>query len=246
MKKYIMNIMGKTRLTQDSITHIYNELFQYPGRLRDSEAYYHWVLDRLHLTAGSSLLDIACGEGMLVYAARKRLINGYGVDISSQGLKLAYQRLRLPIISIANGERLPFRDQSFDFVTNLGSLEHFLDPQSGIREMIRVLKLNGKAALSLPNSYYLADILWQVWRTGYSASHRQPLERFAAFREWWDTLEEGGFRVVKAYKYNFCFPRSRDDLQWYRRHPKKILNLLIAPFIPFNLSNHFLFICLRR
>ena len=111
--------------------------------------------------------------------------------------------------------------------------------------MRRVLRPEGRAALVLPNSYYLADIFWHVWRTGYSVSHHQPLERFATFGEWSDLIRGGGLEVVKAYKYNFRFPRSAEDWRWYRQHPKKMLYLLIAPFTPFNLSYHFLFICKR-
>jgi hypothetical protein len=51
--------------------------------------------------------------------------------------------------------------------------------------------------------------------------------------------------VVRGYKYNFRFPRSASDWGWYRRHPRKFLNLLLAPVTPFNLSYHFLFICRR-
>ena len=241
-----MKIKENPQLTQNDIAHIYNDLFKERGRLRDTDAFYFWVLERLAPTTGTRLLDVACGEGLFVHAARKRGISGIGIDLSAQGTLLARSRLAVPVVSVANGECLPFADQSFDYVANIGSLEHFVDPLIGVKEMVRVLKPKGKAVVVLPNSYYLVDIIWQVWRTGYSASHRQPLERFASFREWWDFLESGGLRVLKAYKYNFCFPRSKADLQWYQQHPKKILNLLVAPFIPFNFSNHFLYICTRE
>ncbi len=240
-----MKIKENPHLTQNDIARIYNELYKKQGQLRDSDAYYHWVLDRLAPAVGTRLLDIACGEGLLIQAARQRGVNGIGIDLSSLGTTLAHKRLGASWVSISNGEFLPFADQSFDYVTNTGSLEHFVDPIAGIKEMIRVLKPNGQAALVLPNSYYLVDIIWQVWRTGYSPNHKQPLERFASFREWWDFLENGGLRVRKAYKYNFCFPRSKADWLWYRQHPRKILNLCLAPFIPYNFSNHFLYICSR-
>lgn len=245
MKKSGMKIKRDPQLSQNNIARVYNDMFKEQSRLRDSEAYYNWVLDRLAPVAGSRLLDVACGEGVLVWAARKHGLNGIGIDISSQATLLARHRLGAALVAVANGEGLPFDTQSFDYVTNTGSLEHFIDPLTGIKEMVRVLKLDGQAAIVLPNSYYLVDIVWQVWRTGYGPNHRQPLERFGTFREWWDFLESGGLRVHKAYKYNFCFPRSIEDLHWYQQHPKKILNLCLAPFIPLNFSNHFLYICSR-
>jgi SAM-dependent methyltransferase len=241
-----MKTKGNPSLTQNEITRIYNDLFNEPGRLRDSNAFYLWVLNRLAPARGTKLLDVACGEGLLLLEARKKKIHGIGIDISSQGALLAYKRLGVSVVSVANGEYLPFTDDSFDYVTNIGSLEHFIDPIEGIKEMARILKINGQAAIVLPNSYYLVDIFWQVWRTGYGVSHKQPLERFATFREWWDFLENGGLHVIRAYKYNLCFPRSKADLLWYKQHPKKILYLLAAPFIPFNFSNHFLYICSKQ
>ena len=240
-----MKINNAESLSQNQIAQIYDELFKGQGRLRDSDSLYNWVLDRLHPSPGSNLLDVACGEGLLVDAALHRGVSGIGIDLSTQGVKLARKRLGVPILSVANGERLPFMDRSFDFVTNIGSLEHFAEPSVGISEMVRVLKPSGQAALLLPNSYYLVDLIWQVWRTGYGPSHNQPLEIFATFREWWEYLEKYGLLVKKAYKYNFCFPRSKADLYWYQQHPRKVLNLLVSPFIPFNLSNHFLYVCSR-
>ncbi|MEA3377653.1 MAG: methyltransferase domain-containing protein, partial [Chloroflexota bacterium] len=133
-------------------------------------------------------------------------------------------------------------DNAFHYVTNLGSLEHYPDIPRGVREMVRVLKPDGRAAILLPNSYYLADILWQVWRTGYGPSHQQPLERFATVGEWSDILSEGGIDILRIHAYNFLFPVRRKDWQWYRRRPRRFLNLLIAPFVPFNLSYCHLFI----
>ena len=97
--------------------------------------------------------------------------------------------------------------------------------------------------LFLPNKYYILDILWQVTRTGYSISHNQPIERFAAVYEWKDLLEENGLTVKRILRYNAFFPHTKNDLIWYKNHYRKIISLLVSPFIPFNLSNHFLYVC---
>ena len=242
-KKSGMKINRAENLSQLEVANIYDDLFKGEGRLRDSDSFYNWVLDRLHPDPGCKLLDVACGEGLLIKAARERGVNAIGIDLSAQAAKLSVRRLGVQVVAVANGEKLPFQAHSFDYVTNIGSLEHFFNPSTGIQEMKRIMKPGGRAAYVLPNSYYLVDLIWQVWRTGYGPSHKQPMEMFATFREWWELLEKHGMQVNKAYKYNFCFPRTRGDYRWYRQHPKKILNLLLSPIIPFNFSNHFLYIC---
>jgi hypothetical protein len=108
--------------------------------------------------------------------------------------------------------------------------------------MARVVRPGGKLAILLPNSYYLADVIWWVWRTGYGPSHQQVLEKFATVGEWKDLLTAGGIVVERIYPYNFSFPTVAADWHWYRKRPRRLLNLLIAPLVPTNLAYCFLFI----
>ncbi len=221
----------------------YDEMYSAPGHLRDADALYRWTLNKLAPQRGQRLLDVACGEGVLVRLAQEQGLDVVGIDLIYKATLLARKDLPVSVVLVADGEKLSFPDASFDYVTNLGSLEHFLSPLSGIQEMRRVLKPSGRAAILLPNSYYLADIVWNVWRTGYGPNHKQPLERFATYGEWKDLLEEGGLFVERGYKYNFRFPRSKSDWRWYFQHPRKFLYLMAAPFLPFHLSYSFLYVC---
>ncbi|MEM3433448.1 MAG: class I SAM-dependent methyltransferase [Candidatus Methanomethyliaceae archaeon] len=236
---------GSTAQQRQAAIDLYDQYYTEPGQLRDSDAFYRWVLKKLAPTPGCSLLDVACGEGHLLRFAAARGLIAWGVDLSSRAVALARRIVGQDIIAIADGESLPFPSRSFDYVTCLGSLEHFVSPEQGLVEMRRVLKPYGLAALLLPNSYYLFDIIWHVWRQGYPVSHRQKIERFATVGEWRDFIQAHGFRVICTYKYNLCLPRSLEDLRWYARSPKKIISALLSPLTPFNLSYSFLFICKR-
>lgn len=227
---------------KDEIVEIYNKMYQKPGKLRDVDALYRWILDLLHPNQGQTLLDIGCGEGALVYQAIERGLIAWGIDISREAIKLARSKNYYRFL-VGDGEHLPFPNDYFDYITNLGSLEHFLDPLNGILEMRRVIKPHGLIAILLPNSYYLGDIIWHVWRTGYGPHHKQPLERFGTFGEWRDLLEGGGLYIHRTFKYNFMFPRTRNDWIWYISRPRKFLYLLLGILTPFNLSYSFLFLC---
>lgn len=213
------------------------------GNFRESEGFYRWVLKRLSPTPRRALLDVSCGEGHLLnWASRLYGVDAWGIDLSPVALGISRLNASGARLSRCDGIALPFPDCTFDYVTNLGSLEHYADIPQGVREMARVLRPGGKTAILLPNSYYLADILWLVWRTGYGPSHQQAMERFATAGEWRDMLEEGGIEVLRTYGYNFRFPLRPVDWRWYRGRPRRLLNLLLTPVTPFNLSYCFLFV----
>jgi ubiquinone/menaquinone biosynthesis C-methylase UbiE len=153
------------------------------------------VLKCLGLTAQNALLDVSCGEGhLLQWASRLYHLETWGIDLSTVALEISGQNAPEARLARFDGTALPFPNSTFDYVTNLGSLEHYSDIPQGIREMARVLRPEGRVAILLPNSYFLADTVWLVWRTGYGPSHQQSLERFATFGEWRGMLEEGGSR----------------------------------------------------
>lgn len=237
-----MTDQRKTPSQQEMTTH-YAQHYSEPGRLRESDAFYHWVLDKLDTSSDRRLLDVACGEGHLGKLATRRGLEATGIDFSPSAAALAHQNTEGERIAIADGQDLPFPSRFFDYVTNLGSLEHFTSPEKGLLEMRRVVKPGGKVALVLPNSYYLLDIIWHVWRRGYPVSHSQIIERFATVGQWRDLIEAHGFKVSREHKYNMCWPRSLSDLKWYVRFPKKIPYWLLGPITPFNLSYSFLFVC---
>ena len=201
--------------------------------LRESRSHYRWVLKILSPEKGKKLLDVACGGGYFLREAEEMGVEGWGVDISNVAAKLARQSAPRSEVLCGNGEFLPFMEKTFDYTVNLGSLEHFIDPNKGVREMARVLKKEGKALLLLPNSYFLMTFL-NVWRTG-ATGHvtAQPVDRWATKDEWIRLVEENGLKVTRVLKYNY---KTREAPFKYR---------LVRPFIPLHLSYCFLFICRR-
>ncbi len=210
---------------------------------RNNDWYYKWGLKLLSPRPGKTLLDIACGLGDLLYYGTQKHLQCFGIDLSPVAVRKARGRAPLARVCVGNGEHLPFQDNTFDNVSILGSLEHFLDPARGLLEVRRVLRWGGRAVILVPNSYYLPDIVWRVWRTGHGPHHKQIVERFATVQEWRAFIESGGLVVRCIKRYNFQWPRSRGDWAWYRANPRRLLGLLAAPFIPFNLSHSFVYLC---
>jgi ubiquinone/menaquinone biosynthesis C-methylase UbiE len=219
----------------------YNKQYKAQG-IRDADALYIWILSLLNIKENQKVLDVSCGEGILEYCAERKKISIIGLDFSSSALEIARSRITKIRLALGDGEMLPFQDETFDYVVNLGSLEHFLHPERGLTEVARVLKKDGVACFLLPNSYYVLDIM-RLMLTGQGPHHYQPLERFATKLEWQNSIEEYGFKVIKTFKYNTRLPASKGDIRWYFKRPKRLIMLLTNWFIPFNLSYSFVFIC---
>lgn len=229
-------------IKQNDVAKAYDAKYTAEG-FRNGTSYYTWVLKTLAPQAGGRLLDIACGLGdFLLYASQKPL-DCYGIDLSVVAVTAARARVPKAKIDEGNAESLAFDDETFDYVTILGSLEHLLDPGKGLLEIRRVLKWDGKALIIVPNAYYLPDIIWQVWHRGYGPNHKQVVERFAAINEWRGFIESGGLKVQRIRRYNYQWPRAKGDWDWYRQNPRRILGLIASPFLPLNLSHSFLYLC---
>jgi demethylmenaquinone methyltransferase/2-methoxy-6-polyprenyl-1,4-benzoquinol methylase len=102
------------------------------------------------LKTGGSAVDVACGSGKLTeQLARIAGPTGrvVGLDFSTQMLEIA--RHDHPAIKFWEGDalNLPFEDASFDASTIAFGLRNLADPVRGLREMIRVVRPQGRAVV---------------------------------------------------------------------------------------------------
>jgi ubiquinone/menaquinone biosynthesis C-methylase UbiE len=223
----------------------YNEIYRQDDLLQ-RDSFYLWLLGLLKPEADRILLDISCGQGRLVTLAKARGVNAIGLDFAVQGLYKGYRDSPEAGWVAGDGENLPVRGESIDYITHIGSLEHYLDPEAGAREIARVLKPSGKACILLPNAFGLLGNIKHVMREGEIFDDRQPLQRYATRKTWERLLCIAGLRIEKTIDYGEIeFPRTVKDLMWFARHPQKIIRYVLCHFIPFNLTNHFVFLCAR-
>lgn len=218
----------------------YNIIYR-DSAIRHLDSFYRWILKLLHPLPGKRLLDVACGVGVLPRMAAKMGVKAYGCDFSELAIRSGKEFTNNLVV--ADGERLPYPDDAFDYVTCIGSLEHYQDPVSGIREMARVLAPSGKACVLLPNTFSLLGNVLYAWHVGRTPDDGQPIQRYAARYEWQDLLEANGLTVIRTVKYEREPPASLTDAVWYLQHPKALAHLLLTPLLPLNLANSFVFLC---
>ena len=201
------------------------------------------MLAWLKVQPGKKILDVACGLGYSLDMAERRGLQAHGLDISKVALQKSKAENPTRRLVHGNGERLPWADDVFDYVLCLGSLEHFINPAIGVREIARVLKPGGKTAIMLPNSHHIQAI-FNVYKTGSILPELQDYERFGTRVEWHSFLEENGLKALSTHKYNVGFARVFKEGRggfWY------LYNILFRLFgdkwIPLNLSFALTFIC---
>ena len=233
--------MDSTRATREA----YDACYAARG-IAHRDSFYLWLIGLLNPQPGKRLLDISCGEGQLVVLAQRRGLRAYGLDFSEVAVRKGAARATPSSFIVGDGERLPLAANSFDYVTHIGSLEHYLNPLAGAAEIARVLKTGGRACVLLPNAFGLLGIR-HVWSHGEVYDDGQPLQRYATRRTWQRLLESGGLRVERVVGYcGVAFPRTSADARWLLARPMKIARLLALAMVPLHLANHFVFLCSKR
>jgi SAM-dependent methyltransferase len=122
----------------------------------------------------------------------------FGVDISEPTVRQARAAfsdggLRA---TVADVRSLPYRDGSFDAIYSMGTIEHFRDPETALREMHRVLRPGGRAVVGVPNRWdpFLRPLLASALQAArlYGYGYERSFSRRALRR----MLETAGFEVV--------------------------------------------------
>ena len=110
------------------------------------------LVDFAEIRAGESVLDVACGTGVVAVTAARRGARVSGLDLSPALLEDARRNAAVINADIefleGDAEALPYADASFDVV--LSQFGHMFAPRPEITvaEMLRVLKPGGRIAFS--------------------------------------------------------------------------------------------------
>lgn len=154
------------------------------------------AVDLLRQETRGKLLDVGAGIGLL-----SQKLAGLGFTVSACDLEPRHFRAHsIPIKKADLQTKLPYPNQSFDYITCTEVIEHLENPWHVCRELARVLKNDGKLVLTLPNFSNLLSRLvfftrgnfrqfdewfWQHW------GHINPI----TFMELAKILDSAGFKV---------------------------------------------------
>jgi ubiquinone/menaquinone biosynthesis C-methylase UbiE len=166
---------------------------------------------------GKKVLEIGSGIGATIVVWSKEFgANMYGVEPCGIGfdssLKNSYHVLGANGVSTnrifaAQGEYLPFADESFDIVYSLNVLEHTEDPVLTLGEAFRVLKPGGLIYISFPN--------YRSFYEGHYAIFNPPIYN-RSFLPWY-------IKHICKRDPSFAWSlRSELNVNWIRKNLKKL------------------------
>ncbi|MEA2202215.1 MAG: hypothetical protein QOI89_2811 [Solirubrobacteraceae bacterium] len=95
----------------------------------------------LDVAAPASLLDVGCGEGVLVHRWAARLGDGrvVGIDLEEESIQAGWAERQAPNLEyrVMEAGNLPFADGEFELASAIEVLEHLPDPEHTVGEMAR-------------------------------------------------------------------------------------------------------------
>ena len=114
---------------------------------------------------GERVLEVGIGAGTDFTNLVRSGALATGVDLTEESLKLVERRLELEglhaDLRCADAERLPFPDESFDFVYSWGVIHHTPNVRAAAAEIVRVTRPGGRVCVMVYNRHSL--VAAQAW-----------------------------------------------------------------------------------
>jgi methionine biosynthesis protein MetW len=127
---------------------------------------------------GSRVLEIGCGEGVLLdLLAKEKGVDGRGMEISPEGVSACLARGLAVVQGDADRDLADYPARAFDYAILSQTLQQVRDPRAVLIELLRIAE---RAIVSLPNFGH--------WRVRWSLLTRGRMPMTEELPEpWWST-----------------------------------------------------------
>ena len=136
----------------------------------------------------------------------------YGLDLSAGMLKVCQKKMRklgaAAELFLGQAEHLPFRDESFDVVYQMGGINFFSDQAKAINEMVRVAR-NGSKIVMMDETEKVARKLEHIpgINAWFRHQHRPIVPPTTLIPAGMEQLEYRELYEVQAWYLSFRKPR---------------------------------------
>ena len=134
-----------------------------------------------NLTNSSSILDVGCAKGFMLYEFKKYLpeINIKGIDISRYAIENSKEEVR-GYLDCGDAANLPYLDKAFDLVISLTTI-HNLDRKNcekSLKEITRVSKKNSYVTVDAYSNFKEKKLMEEWNLTALTVMHTEEWKLF--------------------------------------------------------------------
>ena len=152
----------------------------------------------------SRLLDVGCADGTTTKQIARRLKNFKitGIDLYSKSIGFAKKNNEKINFRVADTHNLPFKNQSFDVVTAIETLEHMSQPRLALSEIYRVLKKAGFLIVIQDTDSLLFRSIWWLWTKWKGSVWKNSHLSCVKPEELLNMIKKTGFKIEKVEYIN--------------------------------------------
>lgn len=156
---------------------------------------------------GAHVLDLGCGNGELLrYLINKKRVTGSGIELEEEKVATCIEKGLTVLQGDINEEVPDYPEQSFDYVILSQTLQQVYEPDTLIREIMRIGK---KGIVSFPNfSHWVCRM--QLLASGYAPVTKQlpyewyntPNIRVITIKDFRKFIHDVGLKILNEVAIN--------------------------------------------
>lgn len=180
------------------------------------------LLSAARVQAGSRVLDVACGSGVVAKHAARRGASVTGIDIAPRMLELAAKLNPGCTFREGSADSMPFEDGTFDAVVCAFGIGHFPDPPGAVAECARVVSAGGACAFAwwdLPARNRMHGVLLAALeevdpKPPADLPSGPPMFRYSEDEAFRDLLQHAGLQNVEIAPHSFTWRLPDAQALW--------------------------------
>jgi SAM-dependent methyltransferase len=214
----------------DFLWHQISELPYFRALLRAVESRFYQDLPIVE-----PVLDLGSGDASFAVQTFGKKLD-IGLDPWAAPMAEAKTRNAHKLLTLAEGARMPFADNSFNTIVSNSVLEHIPDLEPVIGESFRVLKPGGYFLFCSPSDRF-AD--WLIGGYLFGGAYRRFFNKIARHhhtdspQRWRERLEGHGFAVERIWYYFSPKATRALEIGHYTGLPSLISKKLFNTWVPF-------------
>lgn len=174
----------------------YSKLEQYSWYYQKNK--WEFNIAKKHIDKGH-LLEIGCGYGWFIeQISTNANIIAEGSEFNKTAIKTCCERN----LNVSDKKLSEYKSNFFDHVVSFQVLEHIADTSSFFEECHRILKINGKLIIGVPNS---KSLVFRPLSDNYYSDGSLLLNLPPHHMNWWDKKSLSKIGKIHNFKIQYCY-----------------------------------------